>query len=128
MTMAMADIRATTGVPVTLHLVDLVLVGGKIWTGTEDDASTPNQVSAIAIRDGRVVAAGTDDELAPLAAQARRVIDLAGRRVLPGLIDSHIHAVRAGASWDLSLHWEDVRSLAEGLRQIGARASALEPG
>jgi predicted amidohydrolase YtcJ len=128
MTAAMTDFRAATVAPVTLHLVDLVLVGGKIWTGTEDDASTPNQVSAIAIRDGRVVAAGTDDELAPLAAQARRVIDLAGRRVLPGLIDSHIHAVRAGASWDLSLHWEDVRSLAEGLRQIGARASALEPG
>jgi predicted amidohydrolase YtcJ len=112
----------------TLHLVDLVLVGGRIWTGSEHDDSIPNQVASIAIRDGRIVAVGPDEELAPLAAQAAQVIDLGGRRVLPGLIDSHIHAVRAGASWDLSLHWEDVRSLTEGLRQIAERASALEPG
>jgi hypothetical protein len=48
--------------------------------------------------------------------------------VVPGLIDSHIHAVRAGASWELSLHWEGVRSLSEGLRQIAERAAILKPG
>ncbi|MDQ1543407.1 MAG: hypothetical protein QOK08_1045 [Actinomycetota bacterium] len=112
----------------TLHLVDTVFVGGRIWTGSEDDDSMPNEVASIAIRDGRIVAVGSDEELAPLAAQAERVIDLGGRRVLPGLIDSHIHAVRAGAGWNLSLHWEDVRSLAEGLRQIAERASSLKPG
>jgi predicted amidohydrolase YtcJ len=112
----------------TLHLVDLVLAGGRIWTGSENDDSAPNQAASLAIRDGRIVAVGSDEELAPLAAQAARVIDLGGRRVLPGLIDSHIHAVRAGVNWDRSLHWEDLRSLTEGLRQITERASVLDHG
>ena len=42
----------------TLHLVDTVLVGGRIWTGSEDDDSMPNEVASIAIRDGRIVAVG----------------------------------------------------------------------
>ena len=50
------------------------------------------------------------------------VVNLGGRTVIPGLIDSHMHATVAGLSWDRDLHWESVRSLADGLKQIEAAA------
>lgn len=53
------------------------------------------------------------------------VVDLAGRRVVPGLIDSHIHAVRAGLAWDQELRWDRLTSLAEGLELV--RKSAMDP-
>jgi predicted amidohydrolase YtcJ len=75
-----------------------------------------------------LVAEGSDDELAPLVENASRVIDLEGRRVLPGLQDSHIHAVRAGLTWERELHWEEVRSLADALAQIRERAARTPSG
>ena len=55
---------------------------------------------AVAIRDGRFIAVGTDRDMRPLTGPGTRVVDLAGRTVIPGLIDSHIHATLAGLSWD----------------------------
>lgn len=112
----------------TIPRVDLVLHNGRIWTGSEDDPSVPDEVEALAVRGGRIVAIGTDQELAGLMADSAKVIDLGGRRAIPGLIDSHIHAVRAGVSWDTSLHWDDVRTLGEGLAQLRERAAGLAPG
>ncbi|HSF26935.1 MAG TPA: amidohydrolase [Actinomycetes bacterium] len=103
---------------------ELVVRGGRIWTGVAD---TP-PVTALAVRDGRIAAIGTDDELAPLTAGAAQVIDLQGKVLLPGLQDSHIHAVRAGLTWDRELHWEDVRSLPEALETVRARAAETAPG
>lgn len=107
--------------------VDLLLLGGRISTLAEPGQG-PAEVQALAIAGGRVLAAGTDDELAGYAAQASRVIRLGGRRVIPGLIDSHIHAMRAGSSWEVSLHWDDVRSVQEALETIRARAAELPAG
>jgi predicted amidohydrolase YtcJ len=107
--------------------VDLLLVGGRISTLAEPGQG-PAEVQALAIAGGRVLAAGTDDELAGYAAQAARIIELGGRRVIPGLIDSHIHAMRAGSSWEVSLHWDDVRSVQEALETIRARAAELPAG
>jgi len=114
-------------VPARSQPVDLLLTGGRITTFA-DPGQGPGEAQAVAIANGRIVAVGTDEELAPLAPLAARVIDLDGRRVLPGLIDSHIHAVRAGVSWSVSLHWEDVRSVAEALDTIRARAAELPVG
>lgn len=106
-----------------LPSADLVLRSGRVWTGAGPD----DWATALAVRDGRVVAVGTDDQVLAQAPDARTVIDLAGRVVLPGLTDSHAHAVRGGLSWSLSLHWEDVRSLDVALGQIRQRA-AQDPG
>lgn len=103
---------------------DLVLRNGRLWTG-DPDGGAP---TALAVRDGRIVAVGSDDDLAPLAAGAARVVDLSGRRLLPGLQDSHIHAVRAGVTWDRELHWEEIRSLADGLAGLRQRARDTAPG
>ncbi len=55
-------------------------------------------------------------------------IDLGGRRVLPGLIDSHMHAIRAGLTYDDELDWTSQTTLAGALASIGAAAKARPPG
>ena len=108
-----------------LPMVDLVLRGGRISTM---DVEGPIEVEAVAIAGGRIIAAGSDADLAAYAHEAERIIDLDGRRVLPGLNDSHIHAVRAANSWTTSMHWEDVRSIDEALSRVRAQAGLRAPG
>jgi predicted amidohydrolase YtcJ len=73
---------------------DLVLVNGRIWTV---DAAKP-QAEAIAVWRDRVLAVGTDAEVKALAGPATKVIDLKGRRVVPGFYDSHVHFLMGGES------------------------------
>ena len=103
---------------------DMVLRGGKIVT--VDGAFSIKQ--AVAIKDGRFVAVGSDGEIRDYIGQGTRVIDLLGRTVIPGLIDSHIHATVAGLSWDAELHWQLNRTLADGLRQIATAAQEQSAG
>ncbi|MBI4464599.1 MAG: amidohydrolase family protein [Acidobacteria bacterium] len=72
---------------------ELVLVNGKIVTVDNEDISEDvgRIVSAMAVRDGRILALGNDAQIRPLAGPQTRIIDLKGRTVLPGLIDSHDH-------------------------------------
>jgi predicted amidohydrolase YtcJ len=107
-----------------LPVPDLVLRNARVVTF---DEAAP-RAESVAVKDGRVLAVGSDDELTPLAAVARHTADLGGRTVLPGLNDSHIHAMRAGLDWERTLHWEDVRSLAEALARVRAAAAARPPG
>src|SRR6266511_3208716 len=103
---------------------DLVLRNGKIITVDRDFSIK----QAVAIRDGRFVAVGNDHDVRILTARRTRVIDLGGRTVIPGLIDSHIHATEAGLNWDAELHWERTRSLGAGLKQIAEAAKTKTPG
>src|ERR1041385_6357427 len=73
---------------------DTVLINGKIVTV---DQQFPMR-EALAIRDGPIVALGTSSEMKKLAGAKSRVIDLTGHTVIPGLIDSHMHAIRAALS------------------------------
>ncbi|WP_349903656.1 amidohydrolase [Parafrigoribacterium humi] len=107
--------------------VDLLLTGGRITTLASPGEGSA-EVQSLAVVGGRVLAIGSDDELARYASQAARVIDLGGRRVIPGLIDSHIHAVRGGVSWLVSVHWDGVRTLPEALAMIRARAAEIPEG
>ncbi|WP_156115102.1 amidohydrolase [Pseudomonas sp. ML96] len=71
---------------------DLVLFNGKVFTANQAQP----QVQAIAVDDGKVVAVGSDAEIKALADASTQLIDLAGKRLLPGLIDTHSHAVFGG--------------------------------
>src|SRR5260370_36459071 len=93
---------------------DIILVNGKVITLD----GVPSIVQAIAIHDGRVLAVGTNADIRQRADARTNVIDLGGRTVVPGLMDSHIHALRAGLTYGVELSWIGVPSLANGLDLI----------
>ncbi len=103
---------------------DTVLVNGKILTG--DSQSSTRE--ALAIRDGKVLAAGSTAAMRKMATPATRVIDLQGRTVIPGLIDSHMHAIRAALSFATEVNWIGARSLTEAMDRIREAAGSREPG
>ena len=103
---------------------DIVLRNGPIWCGYEEGT-----VEALAIWQGRVLAAGRDAEIAALVGPATRVIDLQGRLATPGLNDSHLHLISLG----LTMDWVDSKpavapTLDSLLGAIGARAARAKPG
>lgn len=83
---------------------------------------------AVLVRDGVVRAVGfTEDLLAAADDQVQR-IDAQGKRLIPGLNDSHIHVVRGGRFYNLELRWEGVPSLAEGLAMVREQAARTPAG
>ncbi len=103
---------------------DLVVLDARVTT--QDDARP--QAQAFAVRDGAFVAVGTDGEIAPLAGEDTLVVRAGGRRVVPGLVDSHLHAVRGGRFYALELRWDGVPSLERGLAMIQEQARRTPPG
>ncbi|MDY1547560.1 amidohydrolase [Luteibacter sahnii] len=84
-------------------------------------------VHAVAIRDGRFQALGDDREVLALAGPRTRVIDLGGRRVLPGLIDNHLHLIRGGLNYNMELRWDGVPSLADAMRMLRRQVEVTPP-
>jgi len=99
-----------------------ILAGGKIVTADP----TFSIAEAVAIRDGRFLAVGTNDEIQRLAGPATRSVDLAGRTVLPGLIDTHVHVEMAGLR-EFTVSFAGVRTVAEALSRVSARAAGTAP-
>ena len=102
---------------------DLVLSGGNVVTL---DPARP-QATAVAVRDGRIVAVGGQAEMKPFLGPATRRIDLSGRTVLPGLTDAHVHVMGLGQARQ-SLDLVGAESLDEALRRVAEKAKSLGPG
>jgi hypothetical protein len=104
-------------------MVDLILFDGKLWT---QDPRFPD-ATAVAVQAGRILAVGSDAEILALAGPQTQVIDLDGRRVLPGLTDAHFHF----QGWALSRRelplagLGSLQAVQEALRQ---RAEQTPPG
>jgi len=103
---------------------DLVLVNGRI--ATLDAKGTVAE--AVAIRGERIVAVGSFAKVKPLIAKSARVIDLKGRTVVPGLIDSHMHAIRAALSFSTEVNWIGTRSVPEALNRLRDASKTRKPG
>src|SRR5882672_4639998 len=98
---------------------DLVLAGGVVITL---DPARP-RASAVAIRDGRIVAVGDEAQVKPFVGPATKRIDLAGRAVVPGLTDAHVHVEGLGASLE-NLSLVGATSLDDALDRIRKAADA----
>ncbi len=101
---------------------DLILHNGLVTTL---DPKHP-EATTLAIKDGRIV--GVDDGEHNERGPDTKVIDLNGRRVIPGLNDSHLHVIRGGLNYNLELRWDGVPSLADGLRMLREQAQRTPPG
>jgi len=102
---------------------DLILVNGRFTTL---DRTNPAP-EAVAIADGRFLAAGTQAEIRALAGPATEVIDLGGRRAVPGLIDSHMHIIRGGLNYNMELRWDGVRSLGQAMEMLKRQVAVTPP-
>ena len=103
---------------------DVILSNGKIIT--VDERFTIAQ--AVAIKGDRIVAVGTTADINRLAGPNTRRIDLRGRSMMPGLIDNHMHVVRAGGTWQWEVRWDGIASRKEALDLLRARTKAVKPG
>src|ERR1700722_12025644 len=102
---------------------DLILHRGLFTTL---DRGNPT-ASAVAIEDGVFTAVGRDHEVINLAGPATKVIDLQGKRVLPGLIDNHLHIIRGGLNFNMELRWDGVRSLSDAMSMLKRQVAITPP-
>jgi len=103
---------------------DLVLVHGTILTVDAQDSVA----QALAVRGGKIVAIGTDQDILRLAGARTRRIDLHGRTATPGLIDSHAHIADGGVAELYHVRLSDVTTVAEAVRRVRAGIAHLKPG
>lgn len=97
---------------------DLILINGRFHTLDRE-----NPVArAVAIRDGRFLEVGDEQDVMRHRRDQTQVIDLAGHTVVPGLNDSHLHLIRGGLNYNLELRWEGVPSVADALRMLKDQA------
>jgi len=110
--------------PVWAQTAETILINGKILTV---DAQFSIQ-EALAVRDGKILAIGKTADVRKLADSRTRVIDLQGRTVIPGLIDSHLHGIRAALSFSTEVNWIGASSLDDALGRIRQAARTMKPG
>jgi predicted amidohydrolase YtcJ len=103
---------------------DLVVRNAKIHTG---DPGRPH-AEALAVRDGVITVVGDDKDVAPHIGAGTKVVDALGRRMIPGLNDSHLHVIRGGLNYVLELRWDGVRSLRQGLAMLREQAARTPKG
>jgi len=102
----------------TATTADLIVVDAKVTTLADDGKDAP----ALAVKGEQFLAVGDESEVMPFRDEHTLVISARGRRVIPGINDSHLHAVRGALLFNLELRWDGVPSLKEGLAMIAAQA------
>lgn len=102
---------------------DLILHNGKVVTVDPEFRI----VEALAVGGGKILAVGTNDDVRKLAGSETRLIDLAGKTVIPGLADTHVHATGA-ALYEFDHPIPEMDTVADVLKYVAARADALEDG
>jgi predicted amidohydrolase YtcJ len=102
---------------------DLILHHGLFTTL---DRSNPT-ASAVAIKDGKFTAVGRSEDVLPLGGPHTRTIDLKGRRILPGLIDNHLHIIRGGLNFNMELRWDGIRLLADAMTMLKSQVAITPP-
>src|SRR5262245_19785474 len=101
---------------------DLVLINGQVLT--MDPADTTAQ--AIAVANGTIIEVGSNAQVRPRIGTSTRVINLGGRTVTPGLIDSHVHFNSPTASVDLGD--EDIKAMKDVIERVAAQVKKAAPG
>jgi predicted amidohydrolase YtcJ len=113
-----------SGLSASAQAPDLILIHGKILTVDAKDSIA----QAVAIRQGKIIAVGSDKKILQLAGSKAKVIDLHGRTATPGLIDSHAHIAMGGVDELYSVSLSNAATVDEVKRRVQAAAAKLKPG
>ena len=111
----------------TVCAADSIYVNGKIVTVDAKDST----VSAMAVKDGKILAVGSDAEIEVLAGPATQMVDLGGKTVLPGINDCHMHAALFGGirpPLTVDCGYPAVKSIEDIKAAVKAKAATLKPG
>ncbi len=100
---------------------DIIFLNGDIYT-----ESTPARAQAMAVREGRIVAIGSNDDIRKLKREHTQVVDLGGHFVMPGFNDAHLHLAYGGRQ-ALEVNLVGVKSLAEMQQRIAEHAKTTAP-
>ena len=110
--------------PQQKQLADLIVTNAKVHTMDEKRS----QATSFAVKDGKFIAVGAAAEMERFRGKKTRRIDARGHTLIPGLNDSHAHAIRGGRFYNLELRWDGVDSLARALGMIREQARRTPPG
>ncbi|MCW5923923.1 MAG: amidohydrolase [Saprospiraceae bacterium] len=116
-----AGLAAQTASPAT---ADLLILNAKITTL---DAERP-EAEALAVSGNKILQVGSNREITALRGPNTRTVDAKGRRLIPGLFDSHLHVIRGGRFYNTELRWDGVRTLARAMQMLREQARRTPPG
>ncbi len=122
--LSFAVILACNAIAYAAPAPELIIYNAKVTT---QNKAQPN-AQAVAIREGRFFKVGSDTDILSLKSDNTEVIDANGRRMIPGLNDSHTHVVRGGRFYNLELRWEGVPTLKEALAMLSKQAKRTPKG
>jgi predicted amidohydrolase YtcJ len=103
---------------------DYIFINGKVLTVDEDFSVA----EAVAVTGNKIMAVGSTEDISGLAGANTQVIDLDGKTMTPGLIDNHNHLLYSATMWPNVVRLGNIRSRAEALEAIAAKAEELGPG
>lgn len=116
-------IAALTANTAQARSATLVMLNGRIWT---ENPRQP-EAEALAVEGNQILSVGSSAAMRKLAAPDCKIIDLGGRRVVPGFNDSHVHLISGGDGL-ISVRLENANSLDEFRRRLGDYARSLPKG
>ncbi|NEJ97362.1 amidohydrolase [Rhizobium ruizarguesonis] len=102
---------------------DLIVFNAKIFTGNRAQP----EASALAIKEGRIYSVGLDADILSLTNSQTRVIDARSRRLIPGIIDAHIHVLN-DLAYNYNVRWDGVPTLRRALAMLSEQAARTPKG
>ncbi len=106
------------------NVADLIVHNAKV--AVMDEARTFTE--AIAVKDGKVLATGSSEEMLKFAGDSTTSIDAKGRTLIPGLNDSHLHLTRGGRFFNAEVRWDGVKTLKRALEMLKEQAARTPEG